>query len=101
MLHYWHRCTLDESAGRIGGVGHRFHRFQASGAPVNFAFFENLSSEEAEQYKARFLELGQAALPSLIADAEAAGVKADLSIESVPAVFEWMAGLASTVVLEP
>lgn len=68
---------------------------------MNFAFFENLSPDEAEQYKTRFLELGRAALPALVADARLAGVNADLSIESVAPVLEWMAGLASTVAREP
>jgi hypothetical protein len=68
---------------------------------MNFAFFENLSPDEAERYEARFLELGRAALPALVTDAQDVGVNADLSIESVAPVLEWMAALASTVAREP
>ena len=68
---------------------------------MNLAFFEGLSAEEAEEYKDRFLELGRAALPDLVADARRARVNADLTVSSVAAVIGWMAGLATTVARDP
>ena len=68
---------------------------------MNFAFFEQLSPEDAERYKARFLEVGKETVADLARDASERGITADFSVDSVPPVVEWLVSLASTVPLAP
>jgi hypothetical protein len=68
---------------------------------VNFAFYEELTADEGREYLDRFLEVGGEKLPDLVAAAEADGVTADLSLDSVERVVAWVARQAVTVPLSP
>jgi hypothetical protein len=68
---------------------------------MNFAFFENLTHEEAGAYLDRFLELGRRARPAFAAAAGRNGVRADGSLESIGELARWVAGTVMTILLEP
>jgi hypothetical protein len=57
---------------------------------MDYAFFENLSPEEARAYLARFLELESREVEETLAAARADGVAADFSVESVPGLLGWL-----------
>jgi hypothetical protein len=68
---------------------------------MNFAFFENLTVQEAREYLDRFRALGNDVLPDLISAAEVDGVVADLSVASIEGVVGWVARQAVTFPLAP
>jgi hypothetical protein len=68
---------------------------------VNFAFFEGLTDEQAEECLHEFLREGEDALPVLIAEALADGIAAHLSVESVPRMIGVVERRVTTQALDP
>jgi hypothetical protein len=56
---------------------------------MDFAFFEQMTPEEAETFFLSFVKVEGAAVEALVVDANEAGVAADFSLGSMPSVFQY------------
>lgn len=68
---------------------------------MDFEFFEQLSDDEATAYLDRYLEVESQEILMSIAEAEAAGITADFSVNSVPKFLPWLLKSLKPVVREP
>jgi hypothetical protein len=68
---------------------------------MDFEYFENLSKEQAQALLKEFLADGRANVDIVRAHAEAAGVRADYSLATLPEFLQWVASQLRTVPRAP
>lgn len=68
---------------------------------MDYAFFENLSAEEAQAYFERFSEVESREVETIVVAAQTNGIAADFTVESIPGVFSWLHSRIRVVAVEP
>ena len=68
---------------------------------MDYAFFESLSIEEAQQFLSRFLETEGRAARDLVLSARQAGLSADFQLGSLVPMLSWIVGEIRTIPVEP
>jgi hypothetical protein len=68
---------------------------------VNFAFFEDLTPDEAESLLQSFLADARDAMPEFLDSATNAGLTPDFTLSSIPPLLDWIRESVNTVGLAP
>ncbi|MGD9723220.1 MAG: hypothetical protein AB7O59_17945 [Pirellulales bacterium] len=57
---------------------------------MDYAFFESLSADQAQQYLQRFRDVEREALEQMIPSAAVDGIRLEYSVDLLPAVLKWL-----------
>lgn len=68
---------------------------------MDYAFFEQLSTDEAREYLDRYLKTEAEKVAHLAESLHAEGIEADFSLRALPGVLAWLAGHVEVIAAEP